>query len=76
MDFDLPELARLTEGFSGAELEQAIVAATYLAREQQAVLSTAHIRDEITRTRPLSRVMAEKIAALRHWAQTRTVPAN
>lgn len=76
MAFDLPELARRTDGFSGAELEQAIVAATYLAREQQVPLGTAHILDEISRTRPLSVVMAEKIAALRHWARSRTVPAG
>jgi SpoVK/Ycf46/Vps4 family AAA+-type ATPase len=74
--FDLAELARTTEGFSGAELEQAVVAASYLAREQQVPLDTGHIRDEIARTRPLSTVMAERVAALRHWARTRTVPAS
>lgn len=76
IDFDIPELAVLTEGFSGAEIEQAIVAATYLAREQNTALNTAHIRTEIGQTRPLSRVMAEKVAQLRAWARERTVPAN
>jgi SpoVK/Ycf46/Vps4 family AAA+-type ATPase len=74
--FDIPELAGLSEGFSGAEIEQAIVAASYLAREQQAPLDTEHIRLEIQQTRPLSRVMAEKITRLRLWAANRTVPAN
>jgi SpoVK/Ycf46/Vps4 family AAA+-type ATPase len=74
--FDIPELAGLTEGFSGAEIEQAIVAATYLAREQNTGLNTDHIRTEIGQTRPLSRVMAEKVAQLRAWARDRTVPAN
>ena len=74
--FDIPELAGLTEGFSGAEIEQAIVAATYLAREQGTGLNTDHIRTEIGQTRPLSRVMAEKVAQLRAWARDRTVPAN
>jgi len=76
MDFDLSELARLSDGFSGAEIEQAVVAASYLAREQQAPLDTGHIRLELRQTRPLSRVMAEKIARLRHWARDRTVQAN
>jgi SpoVK/Ycf46/Vps4 family AAA+-type ATPase len=76
LDFDILTLAGITEGFSGAEIEQAIVAATYLAREQQAALDTDHIRAEIEQTRPLSRVMAEKIAHLRHWASERTVPAH
>jgi len=76
IDFDLAGLAGLSDGFSGAEVEQAIVAASYLAREQQAPLDTDHIRLEIRQTRPLSRVMAEKIARLRLWARDRTVPAN
>jgi SpoVK/Ycf46/Vps4 family AAA+-type ATPase len=76
LDFDLSELAELTRGFSGAEIEQAIVAATYLAREQQSLMNTGHIRAEIQQTRPLSLVMAEKVARLRAWAKNRTVPAN
>ena len=76
VDFNLPELAKLTDGFSGAEIEQAVVAATYLAREDDASLATEHIRTEIQQTRPLSQVMAEHIARLRHWAKGRTVPAN
>jgi len=76
MDFNIPELAQLTDGFSGAEIEQAIVAATYLAREQQVPMDFGHIRTEIEQTRPLSRVMAEKISRLRAWARDRTVPAD
>ncbi len=76
LDFDLTELAHLTDGFSGAEIEQAIVAATYLAREQQTPMNTGHIRTEIQQTRPLSQVMAEKVARLRAWAKDRTVAAN
>jgi SpoVK/Ycf46/Vps4 family AAA+-type ATPase len=74
--FDLTELAGLTKGFSGAEIEQAIVAGHYLAREQQAPLDNGHLRAEITRTRPLSQVMAEQIGQLRAWARERTVAAG
>ena len=76
IDFDILTLAKQTDGFSGAEIEQAIVAALYLARADQAPLNTVHIHSEITRTQPLSRVMAEKMARLRTWAKDRTVPAN
>lgn len=76
LEFDIPVLAGLTEGFSGAEIEQVIVAALYLAREDHNPLATAHIRTEIERTRPLSRVMAEQVAHLRAWAADRTVPAG
>jgi len=76
IDFNIPALASLTRGFSGAEIEQAIVAATYLAREQQSAMNTGHIRTEIEQTRPLSLVMAEKVAGLRAWAKDRTVSAN
>jgi hypothetical protein len=38
-------------------------------------LDSAHILNEIERTRPLSVLMAEKIAYLRNWASSRTVTA-
>lgn len=73
--FDLAALAAASDGFSGAEIEQAVVSALYLAREQQQPLATGHLLAEIRQTRPLSVVMAENINALRHWARERTVPA-
>ena len=76
LDFDIASLAKNTGGFSGAEIEQAIVAATYLAREQAKPLDSSHIQTEIEQTRPLSQVMSEKIDRLRAWAKTRTVSAN
>jgi SpoVK/Ycf46/Vps4 family AAA+-type ATPase len=76
LDFNIRELTEITAGFSGAEIEQSIVAATYLAREQEVALNTTHLRSEIEQTRPLSRVMAEKMTRLRNWARDRTVPAH
>ena len=74
--FDIETLARAMQGFSGAEIEQAIVAALYAAHAKSEALSTAHILAEIQQTRPLSVVMAEQIGALRQWAEGRTVPAD
>ena len=74
--FDLPRLAAACDGFSGAEIEQAIVAALYEAHAAKKPLDAAAIEKEMKRTRPLSVVMAEKIAALRAWARERAVPAD
>jgi hypothetical protein len=74
--FDLELLAGMSEGFSGAELEQAIVAALYTAFSEDRELDTDTLRAEIDRAVPLSVTMAEKITALREWARGRTVPAS
>ena len=69
-------LAAATEGFSGAELEQAVASAEYAALADGQPVGAGHVLAEITSTRPLSIVMAERVAALREWARTRTVPAD
>jgi len=74
--FDVEGLARLSEGFSGAEIEQAIVSASFEARARNEPLASADILAELERTRPLSVVMAEKIDALRDWASERAVYAD
>ncbi|MEM7053235.1 MAG: AAA family ATPase [Pseudomonadota bacterium] len=73
--YDLEILARVSHGFSGAELEHAIVAGLYEAHAEQLPLSNEHIADAIRATRPLSTMMAEPIAELQHWAESRTVKA-
>ncbi|GAB6041738.1 AAA family ATPase [Endothiovibrio diazotrophicus] len=73
--FDLEPLAAASEGFAGAEIEQAVVSALYAAHAAKEPLNTGHIVAEIEQTSPLSVVMAEKIAYLRSWAASRTVPA-
>jgi len=75
-NFNLSQLADAGEGFSGSEIEQAVVSALYLAYSKNESLDDAHILKELEQTRPLSIVMAERIASLRHWAKDRTVQAN
>ena len=75
-DFDVQSLADAMQGFSGAEIEQAVVAAFYAAHAQQETLSTDHILNEVEQTRPLSVVMKARIHALRTWADRRTVPCD
>jgi hypothetical protein len=69
------ELARRSEGFSGAELEQAVVAALYTAHSLKQQVSANLIAGELAATQPLSIVMGGQVAALRAWARDRTVPA-
>jgi AAA+ superfamily predicted ATPase len=71
--FDLEALAGAAQGFSGAELEQAVIAAQYDAYATKAPLDTAMLLNEIRSTRPLSVVRAEEVAGLREWAMERTV---
>lgn len=74
--FDFDALTNDSDGFSGAEIEQAVVSALYEAHATGSSLTSALISDELRRTRPLSVTMAERIADLREWAAARTVPAN
>ncbi len=74
--FDLEALAAASEGFSGAELEQVVVAAVYAAGADERPPQTRHLLAALEETRPLSRVMAEPVAALRAWARGRTVSAD
>ncbi len=75
-DADLATLTSATVGFSGAEIEQAIVSATYTAHGLREPLRASHVLTEVLATQPLSVVMTEPIAELRQWAATRTVPAG
>ncbi|MBI1983247.1 MAG: AAA family ATPase, partial [Acidobacteria bacterium] len=74
--FDVPALAEAAEGFSGAEIQQAVTSALYGAVAQKGQLSTELVRKEIRSTYPLSVTMREKVEALREWARDRAVPAN
>lgn len=74
--FDTPRLAEISAGYSGAEIEQAVVAACYSAHAAQTPLNSTHIEAEITNTRPLSLIMEEEISTLRAWAAERTVQAD
>jgi len=73
---DLNALAQASEGFTGSEIEQAVVSALYRSFAETKPMSTESIIETIEQTSPLSIVMAEQISALRDWAKARTVMAN
>lgn len=72
----LDEVVQATNGFSGAEIEQVIVAALYTAFAEKRDLDTSLVLHEIAHTKPLSHTMAERVSAIRDWARERTVSAN
>ena len=74
--YDVRAIAASCEGFSGAEIEQAIVASMYAAFAARRDVTTQDVLDEIARTRPLSVTMAERVAELRAWAHGRCVMAD
>ncbi len=73
--FDLDQLANVCEGFSGAEIEQALVAAMYEAFAQDREFTQLDIIAAIKSTLPLSKTMTEQVTALRDWARQRARPA-
>lgn len=74
--FDLDQLAKVSEGFSGAEIEQAIIAAMYEAFAQDREFTQLDIIAAIKATLPLSSTMTEQVTALREWARQRARPAS
>jgi SpoVK/Ycf46/Vps4 family AAA+-type ATPase len=74
--FDLGSLALEARGFSGSEIEEAVVSGLYTAFSDELDLTTEDLLREIHATVPLSVTMAERVEALRAWARERTVQAN
>jgi len=75
-DFDLNSLAMASDGLSGAEIEQAIIAALYDAFDQNRPLTMDDLLTVLQETIPLSTMMEEDIAGLRAWAKQRARGAS
>ncbi|MFT3683414.1 MAG: AAA family ATPase [Phycisphaerales bacterium] len=75
-EFNLDQLAAASEGFSGAEIEQAVSTALCDAFAQGVALNTDHVLAAARTSPPLSVTMAEKMQDLRDWAKGRCVPAE
>lgn len=72
--FDLPGLAVASDGFSGAEIEQAVIAALYRTLHAGQSLTTDGVLESIGATVPLSVSRREDIAQLRATARERFTP--
>lgn len=70
---NLTHVVSASDGFSGSEIEQAVVAALYRALHQKTALTTDLLIEELTQTIPLSVTRREDIDRLRETAQGRFV---
>ncbi len=76
LQFDLEALARQSENFSGAEIEQAVISALYDAFEAGHELTQADLLSAIQNTIPLAQTMENQISSLRLWARTHARPSS
>jgi MoxR-like ATPase len=79
---DLRKLAAAAEGFSGSEIEQVVIGALHRALAERTdprvsvVVGMNQLLGALAEARPLSVMMAERVAELRAWAGERCVPAD
>jgi ATP-dependent 26S proteasome regulatory subunit len=74
--YDTTVLAEMSDGFSGAEIEAAVIAGLFRALHQARELETGDIAAAISETYPLSFTMREEINRIREWASGRARPAE
>jgi SpoVK/Ycf46/Vps4 family AAA+-type ATPase len=72
----LADLAGRSEGYSGAEIEQAVITALYDAFAERRPLEHADLVRAVETMVPLSVTQAEQVQALREWADVRAVAAT
>jgi SpoVK/Ycf46/Vps4 family AAA+-type ATPase len=68
-EFDVQRLARESEGYVGAELEQAIIDAMYVGFNKHQEFTTDDVSTAISQQVPLSRSQREQVRFLRSWLQ-------
>lgn len=75
-EIDVNYLAMATDGWNGAEIEQAVISARIDAHLDEKPLSTRHISRHTRSIVPLSETMSEQIKSLREWAWGRATSAS
>jgi SpoVK/Ycf46/Vps4 family AAA+-type ATPase len=72
----LQRLADISEGFSGAEIEQAVISGCFDAFAERRAVVESDFSRAVDNTVPLSVTQAEQIQQTRQWASTRAVAAT
>lgn len=70
------ELAELSEGYTGAEIEHIVISALFEAFSEDRSIRRDDFEKSIVNTVPLSVTQAEQIRAIREWANVRAVAAT
>lgn len=74
--FNIPQLAQITKGWSGSEIEQVIISGMYESFNQNRKLSEDDLFTIFGNSVPLSTTMEEQIKKIRSWAHNRAVRAT
>jgi predicted AAA+ superfamily ATPase len=75
-EFDIAELIRATDGYTGAEIEQAVVDAMYISNSQDKNIDQASLEKAIKQITPTSETRREDINQIRHLRNQGFYPAN
>ncbi len=70
-DFNLKKLAYESKGFSGAEIEEAVNEALFIAYDDGREVNTDDVIQALNDTFPLSKTMSATVKDLRDWAKVR-----
>ena len=75
-EFDFKMLRIMTDGWNGAEIEQAVISARTEAFYDNRKFNERDLTAVISRIVPLSDTMEQQIKAIRSWAFSRATPAS
>ena len=75
-DLQLHRLKRITQGWTGAEIEQCVVSALTNVRLQNKELRFEELHQAALKIIPLSKTMREQVDHIRSWAYDRAVRAS
>ena len=75
-DKDLEEFVKLSEGFSGAEIEETVVTGLYSAFHHERELFSEDVIKALKTTNPLSRSKAKELEAMAAWAEANAINAS
>jgi ATP-dependent 26S proteasome regulatory subunit len=73
---DLDSIAARTEGWTGAEIEQAVISSIIAAKIANELVSDNALHNTLRQIVPLSRTMKEQVTHIRSWASDRAVRAT
>ena len=74
--FQVADFSKLTQAFTGSEIEQLVISGLYRAFAEDREIGNNDILNEIKETVPLSVTYKEHINQLRAWAKNRARPAT
>jgi hypothetical protein len=73
---DVEQLITVSENYSGAEIEQAVIVALYEAFASRRPATLHDLTEAITNMIPLAVTQAEEVQTIRAWAEVRAVRAT